>query len=197
MPCPQVCILVENFTHLKGVALWACGKLDGHINGLLLMLAQWIGGVSLLSAEHSHTCRAGSGRLCSTDACQDRCIVWVVVAARTASRDEIRPHVEPAVSPRTIGNCLLAGGLRSREPLVRLPLTPWHRQARLLCCERVNWRVLSSVMRVGSVCMWVMDVHVSGVDFVSIIFWSAFIQGTQAPPQTSWRGGGASITTHD
>ena len=46
------------------------------------------------------------------------------------------------MSPRTIRNCLLTAGLRSRMPLARLLLAPHHHQARLLWChERVNWRV--------------------------------------------------------
>ena len=44
-----------------------------------------------------------------------------------ASREEIRVHVAPVVSPRAIGNRLLAAGLRSRVSLARLPLLPRHR----------------------------------------------------------------------
>ena len=62
---------------------------------------------------------------------------------RTATREEFRAHFALALSPRTIGNRLLSGRPRSRVPLARLPLTPLHRQARLLWCrERVNWRVV-------------------------------------------------------
>ena len=49
-----------------------------------------------------------------------------------------------------------------------------------------NGTLLSSVMRVGSVCMRVMDIHVYGVDMVSVIFQSAFAHNTQAPPLASW-----------
>ena len=63
-------------------------------------------------------------RMHSTDARQDRFIVRAVVAAQTASREEISAHVALAVSPRTIGNRLLAAGIRSRVPLARIPLTP-------------------------------------------------------------------------
>ena len=64
------------------------------------------------------------------------------VAARTASREEIRASVAPAVPLRNIGNSLLAAGLKSRVPLVRLPLIPRNRKAGLLWCrERVDWRV--------------------------------------------------------
>ena len=60
-----------------------------------------------------------------------------------------------------------------------------------------NGALLSLVMRVGSVCMQVMDVHVYGIDLVSIIFQSAFAHDKQAQPQASLCGGGASVTTRD
>ena len=46
-----------------------------------------------------------------------------------------------------------------------------------------NGVLLSSVMRVGSVCMRVMDVHMYGLDLVSVIFWSAFAHNPQVPSQ--------------
>ena len=52
-----------------------------------------------------------------------------------------------------------------------------------------NGTLLSSVMRIGSICMWVMNIYVHSVDLVSIIFWSAFAHNIQAPPQASWCGG--------
>ena len=52
-----------------------------------------------------------------------------------------------------------------------------------------NGALLSSVMQIGSICMKVMDVHMYGVDLVSITFWNAFAHDTQAPPQASWCGG--------
>ena len=65
---------------------------------------------------------------------------------------------------RDIRNRLLVAGPGSRVTLAKLPLTPRRRQARLLWCrERSTGRwddaLLSSVMRVGSACMRVMDVH--------------------------------------
>ena len=38
--------------------------------------------------------------------------------------------------------------------------------------------LFSSVMRVGTVCIRVMDVHVYGLGVVSVIFWSAFTHDT-------------------
>ena len=51
-------------------------------------------------------------------------------------------YFAPALSPRTIGNNLLAAGFKSHVPLATLPLTPRHHQAQLLWChERADWRV--------------------------------------------------------
>ena len=102
-----------------------CRMLDAHSNDLLHMMGtvvhhsfhQW-------SVEHSQTSRPGSGRPSSTDAHPMHCAT--AVATRTAFREEIWAHVAPTVSPRTIGNHLLAAGLTSRMPLASLPLTPWH-----------------------------------------------------------------------
>ena len=46
-----------------------------------------------------------------------------------------------------------------------------------------NGTLLSSVMGISSVCMQVINVHMYGIDLVSITFWSAFTRDTQAPPQ--------------
>ena len=113
------------------------------------------------SVEHSNTRRPGSGRLRSTDKRQDGHIVWAAVAA---SREEIRAHVAPAVSLRTIGNRLLAAGLRLRVPLARLPLS--YPGVGKESTGEWNEALLSSVMRVDYVCRQVMDVHVYGVDLV-------------------------------
>ena len=85
------------------------------------------------------------------------------MATQTASREEMRAHVASAVSPRTNGNHLLAAGLRSRVPLARLPLTPRHRQARILWChERVYWRMKWSFVVFSDesrLCLYVSDGH--------------------------------------
>ena len=94
-------------------------------------------------------------------------------------------------APMTILNRLLASGLGSRMPLARLPLHHKYRQARLLWCrERVDWRVewRSVVFNDESrlaVCMRVMDIHVYGVDPMSVIFRTTFAHDTLAPPQAS------------
>ena len=96
--------------------------------------------------------RPGSERLLNTEACQDRRIV------PTKSTEEIRVDA-PAVSRRTIGNRLLAAGLRSRVTLARLTHTPRHHQG------------------------------TTKHGLVSVTFRSAFAHDTQAPPQASWCGG--------
>ena len=47
-----------------------------------------------------------------------------------------------------------------------------------------NGALLSSVMlmRIGSVYIRVMDIHMCGIDLMSVIFQSAFAHDTQAPP---------------
>ena len=98
------------------------------------------------------------------------------------------------LSPRTVGNHLFAAGLKSYVPMIRLPLTPRHRQARLLWChERVDWRMEWRSVVVSDessfVCVRVINVHVYGVGLVSVIFRSVFAHDTQAPLQVSWCGG--------
>ena len=94
------------------------------------------------SVEHFHTHRPGSGRPRSTDSREDRRIVRAMVAARTASREEIWAHVYLLCHQEPFGNHLLAAGLRSRVSVARILLTVGHLQARLLWCRgRVDWRV--------------------------------------------------------
>ena len=140
------------------------------------------------SVEHSHNRRLGSGRPCNIDARQDRRIVQAAVAARTASREEIRAHVAPAVSTRAIGNRLLSAGLRSQ---CLWPVYHLHHDTAKYGYSGVvkestgerNGALLSSVMRVVSVCMRVIDIHVHGVDLVNVVFRNEFAHDTQAPPQ--------------
>ena len=92
------------------------------------------------SVEHSHTRRPGFGWSRSTHAHQDRCIVQAMVAAQTASREEIQAHVASAVS-KTIGNHLLAAD-SDHVCSGHVPFTPRHHKAWLLWChEKFNWRV--------------------------------------------------------
>ena len=84
---------------------WTYGRIAAHVGHNVSMVfrnfQQW-------SVGHSHTRTPCSGRPHSIDALQDQRIVRAAVAARTASREEIRVHFAPAVSPRTIGNRRLA-----------------------------------------------------------------------------------------
>ena len=81
------------------------GSLVHNLSVVCCCFQQW-------SVEHSHTCRPGSGWPCSTDACQDRGIVRAVVAASTASREEIQTHLlhhhgplEPPACSKTLITC--------------------------------------------------------------------------------------------
>ena len=121
------------------------------------------------------------------------------MAARTVCREETRKHVEPAVSPRTIGYRLFAAGLRSRVLLARLPPIPRHRQARQHWCRKsVDWReewrsvVFSDE---STICLYASDGRTRvRLDLVSVIIRSAFSHDTQAPPKFSWCGGPSVIT---
>ena len=118
----------------------------------------------------------------------------VAVTARKASREGIRAHVAPAVSPRTTGNHLFVEGLRSRVTLARLPFTPLHRQARLLWCRKsVDWKLeWRSVVfsDENEFSLYASDGHTCvQLDLVSVIFRTAFPHDTQVPPQASWCGG--------
>ena len=83
---------------------------------------------------------------------------YALCKQRTASREEIRAHVAPAVSPRTFGNRLLVAGLRSRVPLASYHLhhdTAKHGYSGVVKESTGEWNdaLLSSVTRIGSVDM--------------------------------------------
>ena len=140
------------------------------------------------SMKYSQTRRSGSGRPRSTDASQVRHILeqWYPPEQHPRKKSG---HMSHLLSSRTIANRLLAAGFRSRVPLARLPLTK-HGYSGVAKVSTGEWNgaLLSSVMRVGSVCMRVMDVHVNVVDLVSVNFRSVFANDTQAPLQASWCG---------
>ena len=113
------------------------------------------------------------------------------VATRKASREEIRARVAPDVHQRPLGTVCL------QQDSEHVCLWPGYHDtakhgyssvAEESTGER-NGALLSSAMRVGSICMRVMDVHVYGVGLVSVIFRSAFAHYIQIPPQASWCGG--------
>ena len=53
--------------------------------------------------------------------------------------------------------------------------------------------LFSSMTRVDFVIMRVMDAQVYGLDLMRVFFRGVFAHDTQAPPQASWYGGGASV----
>ena len=137
-------------------AEWAYRRIAAHVGHSASVVCRCF---HQRSVKHPHIRRPRSGRPHSTDARQDQRIVRAAVSVRTASGEEIRAHVALAVSPRIIGNSLLAARVRSRAPQARVALTPRYCQARLLWCrERVDWRVewrsvvFSDESRFSSVC---------------------------------------------
>ena len=112
------------------------------------------------SVKLSHIRRQCSGRPRSTNALQDRCILWADVAAPTAFKEEIRAHVAPAVSPRTIGNFCLQ---QDSDHVCFWPGCHLHNDTAKHGYSRVvkEWTgdrndvLLSSVMRVG--CVYASD----------------------------------------
>ena len=189
MPHWWVCSPVEQlqpfeWDHIVGLqeAEWTYRQIVARVGHDVLVVCccfqQW-------SMEHSHTHRPSSWWLCRTDARQDRSIVRVVVIVQTVFREEIWAHVAPAVLPKNIENCLLQQD--SDHVCLWAGYHLHHDTAKHDYSDVVkeftgewNGALLSSVMRVGSVCMWVMDIHVYGVDLVSIIIWIAFPHETQA-----------------
>ena len=117
------------------------------------------------------------------------------MADQTAHREKIRAHdcctscnTNDHWEPSTCGRILIT--CASGQAITYTT----HRQAWVLWCrERVDWRwngsLLSSVIRIGSVCMRVMEIHMYYVELVSVIFRSAFAHDKEVPPQASWGGG--------
>ena len=164
MPCWWVRIPVEQLQPFERVCTvgiqetgWTYQRIAANVGYNVSVVCrcfqQW-------SMESSHTRRPCVGWPHSTDIRQDQCIMRAVMAAQTASREEIRAHVAPVVSLRAIGYCLLAAGLRSRVPLARLPLTLQHHQAWLLwCCGRLYWRVEWRSVIFSDESRFCLDVH--------------------------------------
>ena len=85
-----------------------------------------------------------------------------------------KDHWEPSACSKTQITC--AYGQATNYTSIPPSTATW-------CHERVDWRVewalFSSVLRVCSVCMRVMDIHLYSVDLVIVIFRSAFAHDTQ------------------
>ncbi|GFT97690.1 transposable element Tc1 transposase [Trichonephila clavipes] len=73
---------------------------------------------------------------------EDRRIVRQALVDPTVTRSTIRSDVGVAVVPQTISRHLAKANLKSKRPFHALPLTPEHRQLRLLWCQaRLMWNV--------------------------------------------------------
>ncbi|GBO00948.1 hypothetical protein AVEN_164428-1 [Araneus ventricosus] len=86
-----------------------------------------------------------SGRPRNANSRDDRAIIKAAMSAPTTSLESIRRHLPPSrhpmVSRETIRRRLADAGISSRRPLRRLPLTPHHRQCRLLNADDQSIRV--------------------------------------------------------
>ena len=140
------------------------------------------------SVEHSHTRRPVSGRPRRTDTRQD------------CARSGGRPNSIQGRNPWTCCNrCftkdywepLACSRTRASGQSTTYTMTPpgTSNLVSWKCRLESGMTLLRSVMRVGFVCLRVMDVHVFGVDLVSVIFRSALAHDTQTPPQASCCGG--------
>lgn len=88
--------------------------------------------------------KSGSGAKRKTSPREDRLIRRTGICHRTSSlavvRDACQPALDSTITKRTINNRMLEAGLRARKPLLRLPLLPRHKTARLKWCkERKDW----------------------------------------------------------
>ena len=132
------------------------------------------------SVEQSHTRRPGSGQPRNTDARQDRRIVRAAVALpgkKSGHMLHLLCHQDPlgtvCLQQDSDYVCVWPGYHLHHD-------TANHGYSGIVKESTGEWNgaLLSSAMRVGSVCILVMDVHVYGVDLVSVIFRSALVQDT-------------------
>ncbi|GFX73020.1 transposable element Tc1 transposase [Trichonephila clavipes] len=92
--------------------------------------------------EGTHARKTGSGATRKTTRREDRRIVRQALVDSTVTRSTIRSDVGVAVVPQTISRHLAKANLKSMRPFHALPLTPEHRQLRLLWCQaRLMWNV--------------------------------------------------------
>ncbi|GFU51059.1 transposable element Tcb2 transposase [Trichonephila clavipes] len=82
--------------------------------------------------EGTHARKAGSGVTRKTTRRENRRIVRQALVDPTWTRSTIRADVGKAIVPQTISRHLAKANLQSKHPFRALPLTPEHRQLRLL-----------------------------------------------------------------
>ncbi|GFX38416.1 transposable element Tcb2 transposase [Trichonephila clavipes] len=88
--------------------------------------------------------RHGGGRVRSTMPAEDRCIVLSAKRNRRTTAQQVANQFLAAsgkqISRKTVARRLRGGGLYARRPIVCVPLTRQHRNARLQWCrEHHNW----------------------------------------------------------
>ncbi|GFU72762.1 uncharacterized protein TNCV_3686941 [Trichonephila clavipes] len=92
--------------------------------------------------EGTHVRKTGSGVTRKTTRREDQRIMRQALVDLTVTRSTIRADVGVAIVPKTISRHLEEANLKSKRPFRALPLTPEHRQLRLLWCQaRSIWNV--------------------------------------------------------
>ncbi|GFV71269.1 HTH_Tnp_Tc3_2 domain-containing protein [Trichonephila clavipes] len=92
--------------------------------------------------EGTQAQKTGSGATRKTTRREDRRIVRQVLVDPTVSRSTIRVDIGVAIVSQTISIHLAEANLKSKRPFRALPLTPEHRQLRLLWCQAGSmWNV--------------------------------------------------------
>ena len=153
---------------------WIVAHVGHNVSVVCRCFQQW-------SVEHSHTHRPGSGWLHSTHihTHQYRHIVQAVVLPEQHWGKKFRSLLHLLCHQGPIGTICLQ---QDSDHVCLWPgyhlhhHTTKHGYSGIM--KEWNGSLLSSMMRIGSVFMQVMDVHVYGIDLVSDIFWSAFTHNT-------------------
>ncbi|GFX73766.1 transposable element Tc1 transposase [Trichonephila clavipes] len=92
--------------------------------------------------EGTHVRKTVSGATRKTTRREDRRIVRQTLVDHTVTRSTIPADVGVAIVPQIISIHLAEANLKSKRPFRALPLTPKHRQLRLLWCQaRSMWNV--------------------------------------------------------
>ncbi|GFU74505.1 transposable element Tc1 transposase [Trichonephila clavipes] len=90
--------------------------------------------------ESIHAWKTGSGTTRKTTRKEDQIIGRKALVDPTETRSTIRTDIGVAIVPQTIYRQLAEANLKSKRPFRALPLTPEHRQLRLLRCQaRSMW----------------------------------------------------------
>ena len=172
-PADEYILLLNNFSHLSGIALLACGKLDGHIEGLLYMLGtmyRW--SVTDFSSSLWNI-------PAPVDQVLDDRVVQIYVKIDALCEQEWPPEQQPGKKsgPRCTcyvikvhwktSACSRTQIMYASGQATTYTMTPLSMATGIVEESTGEWNfaLFSSVFRVGSVCMRVMDLYMNGIDW--------------------------------